>query len=63
METAGTSASLWKDDEMAQNQRIPAVMLKLKLTFQPNRIGSESVCKCRRKGFSLCASNALWVIR
>lgn len=40
METAGTSTSLWKDDEIAQNQRIPAVMLKLKLIPPSSRTGS-----------------------
>lgn len=40
METAGTSTNLWKDDEMDRNQRISAVMLKLKLIPPSSRTGS-----------------------
>lgn len=40
MDAAVTSASLWKDDETGQSQRIPAVMLKLKLIPAFSRTGS-----------------------
>lgn len=55
MDAAVTSASLWKDDETCQNQRIPAVMLKLKLIPAFSRTGSVlDLRESRGKLFPLC---------
>lgn len=46
---------LWKDDETDQNQRIPAVMLKLKLIPPSSRTGSVlNICENAGERASLC---------
>lgn len=56
---------LWKDDETGQNQRIPAVMLKLMLIPTSSRTGSVPFLPLQagERCSSSCTSDALWVFR